>query len=81
MSAAEIITEKIKGLSESEAEVVLRCIEGLRGQSPLPSELMMMPPDVRNKIITAQFERAAAEGLYDDPELIMDDREGPLEHD
>jgi hypothetical protein len=80
MSAAEMLLEKAKGLTESQAEVVMRCIDAVRGPSPKPSELMRMPREVREQIMASQF--ADAERIYrENPELIMEDTEAPLEYE
>ena len=80
MSATELLLEKAKGLSEPEAEIVLRCIDALHGPSPKPSELRKMPADVREQIISAQF--AKAKNLYrDNPDLFIEDWDPPLDYE
>jgi hypothetical protein len=79
MSATELLIEKAKNLSESDAAFVLRCIDALHGPSPKPTELLKMPRYVRDQIIAAQFSKA--EALYrDNPDLIMEDCEGPMDY-
>jgi hypothetical protein len=80
MSATELIREKAKDLTETEARFLLRCIESLRGPSPKPTELAELPVEIRDQIIAEQF--AKAEALYrDNPDLIMEDKEGPVDYE
>jgi hypothetical protein len=69
MSATELVAEKVKGLTEKEAELILLCIDGIRGPSPSASELFLLPREVRQRIFAAQVDKAVETGLYDDPEL------------
>ena len=78
MTATELVLEKAKNLSESQAELVLAYIDELAA-FPYPSarDLMQLPPMHRRAILQAQATKA--EAIYrGDPALICEDAEGPL---
>ena len=80
MSATELLIEKARALSEPEAKSVLGFIDHLQRRRIKASELMKLPRSVRHQILREQF--ADAEALYrDNPDLIMEDTEGPMGHD
>ena len=79
MSATELVVEKVKQLSEVEAESVLAYIAQIHPtRAPSPVELMRLPKSERRRILAAQAEKA--EALYrEHPEIIMEDTEAPLD--
>jgi hypothetical protein len=80
MSATELIMEKARGLTEPEALSVLDFIDRLKGRALKPTELMKLPREVRNLLVTDWF--AGADEFYQkNPDLIIDDKEGPIGHD
>jgi hypothetical protein len=80
MSATELLAEKLKTVTNNEAEVLINCIDGLRGRAPRGRELLQMPREVRRRIFQEQIARAG-DPYKQDPGLIIDDKEGPLGHD
>ena len=80
MSAIELISEKSRSLTEAQALSVLAFIEALgQPQSPSASELMKLPLEVRQRVLAAQM--VAAEKIYrENPELIWDDAEAPMDY-
>jgi hypothetical protein len=78
ITAAELVTEKVKGLSEAQAEIVLAYVEEISGSPRLSaSDLMRLPAARRRAILDAQAAKAAA--LYrQDPKLVCEDAEAPL---
>ena len=80
MSAVELIAEKSRSLSEAQALTVLAFIEELGTQrAPSATELMKMPPEARARVLAAQS--VAAEKIYrENPELIWDDAELPMDY-
>ena len=80
MSATELIAEKSRTLTEPQAEAVLAYIEDItRHPAPTAAELMKLPPAVRARILAAQM--ALAERIYrENPELIWDDAEPPMDY-
>jgi hypothetical protein len=80
MSATELLVEKARSLSEPEAESVLGFIERLQGRKLKATELMKLPRELRRQIVKEWF--IGAEEFYrDNPDLIVDDKEGPVGHD
>ena len=79
MSAIDLIAEKSRGLTELQAAAVLAYIEQLAGSTRLCArDLMRLPPEVRDGIMAAQA--AAAENIYiENPDLIWDDAEQPVD--
>ena len=78
MTPTELVVEKVRKLSESQANIVLAFIDGI-SESPRisPSDLMRLPVEHRHAILEAQA--AKAESLYrNDPELVCEDTEAPL---
>ena len=81
MSATELVSEKIKSLSEPEALAVLDFLNQLppRTRAPKASELLCMPAAERERILAAQA--ASAERLYrENPEMIVEDWDEPLDY-
>jgi hypothetical protein len=78
MTAAELTKSLETGSSKSES--VLEYIERLHGRPLRPSELMKLPRPIRLQIMEEQF--ALAADIYQkNPDLIMEDTEGPMGHD
>jgi len=81
MSAVELVTEKVKGLPEHQAQAVLAFIREL-SDSPVLSagELMRLPPAERRRILGSQGRQA--EALYrDNADMIVEDTEAPLDYE
>jgi len=81
MSATELIAERSRRLTEVQAETILACMDAL-AENPAPSarDLMNLPPNIRRKILSQQVVRA--EKIYrDNPDLIAEENEPPLEHE
>jgi hypothetical protein len=70
----------VRGLTEPQAAAVLAYIEQLVGSNRLCArDLMRLPPEVRDGILAAQA--AVTESIYgENPELIWDDAEQPMDH-
>lgn len=80
MSATELLIERARRLTEPEAISVLDFIERLQGRELKPTELLKLPKDIRDKIVGEWFE--GADDFYrKNPDLVVDDREGPIGHD
>jgi hypothetical protein len=78
MSATELIAERSRHLTESQAEAVLAYMDVLAKTAPSARDLLNLPPAVRRKILAQQAARA--EKIYrEDPDLVVEDREPPLE--
>src|SRR5947207_2753874 len=81
MSAVELVVEKVKLLSESQAESVLSYIERLKsGESPTARELRRMPAEERRRILSAQAAEAA-EHYRQNPDLIVEDVDPPWDYE
>ena len=80
MSALDLIAEKSRTLTEPQAEAVLAYIEQLTGSTRLSArDLMRLPPEARDRLLAAQA--AAVEKIYhENPELIWDDAELPMDN-
>ena len=80
MSATELIAEKSRTLTAPQAEVVLAYIDEITKHPGLSAvELMRLAPEVRDRVLAAQM--AAAEAIYrENPDLIWDDAEAPMEY-
>jgi hypothetical protein len=81
MSATELIAERSRRLTETQAETILACMDAL-AESPAPTarDLMNLPPAIRRKILAQQAGRA--EKIYrGSPGLIAEEHEPPLEHE
>lgn len=79
MSATEIL-EKVASATEPKTESVLEFVERLHGRRLKASELLKLPKPIRVQIVAEQFATAAQ--LYrDNPDLIVEDTEGPIDHD
>lgn len=78
MTPTELVAEKVKNLSESQAQLVLAYIDEISASPRLSaSDLMRLPAAHRRAILEAQA--AKAEMLYRrDPDLVCDDAEAPL---
>jgi hypothetical protein len=81
MSAAELVIEKAKLLSDDEAREVLAYIARLpRPRRWTATELMLLPWEERNRILEAQMTQAAE--LYrTNPDLIMEVVDPPLNYE
>ena len=81
MSTAEMVVEKVKLLSASEAESVLNYIVRLKpSAAPTARELLRLPPEERSRILARQAE--TAEALYrDNPDLIVEDFDPPMDYE
>jgi hypothetical protein len=80
MSATELLVEKAKGLSEPEAAAVLGFIDRLDGRRLRASELIKLPRELRHEIVKDWF-KGAEEFYRDNPDVIIEDVEGPIGHD
>ncbi|HEY5234308.1 MAG TPA: hypothetical protein VIK35_12310 [Verrucomicrobiae bacterium] len=81
MSAIELIAERSRSLTEVQAETILVCMDAL-AENPTPNarDLMNLPPNIRRKILSQQVARA--EKVYrNNPDLIVEENEPPLEHE
>lgn len=78
MTATEIAVEKVKKLSERQAEMVLDSLDELAASAgPSASDLMRLPIARRRAILQAQA--AKVDALYrTDASLICEDAEAPL---
>jgi len=80
VSTTDLVIEKVKGLPEIQAEAVLRFIREL-SESPTPTatDLMRLAPADRRRILANQARQA--EPLYrENPEMIVEDAETPLNY-
>ncbi len=80
MSTIEQVVEKVKELPEFQAAAVLTFIREL-SESPTLSavDLMRLPPAERHRILTNQARQA--EALYrQNPDVVAEDAEPPLDH-
>ncbi len=81
MSAIELATEKIKSLSEPAAKSVLAYIAIIEhAAAPTARELMLLPRAERGKILAKQA-ASAAEIYRDDPNLICEDFDPPMDYE
>jgi hypothetical protein len=80
MSQTEVLIEKAKTLTPAQTEVVLQVIETFHGWVPRGRELLNLPREVRRRLFQEQIARAG-DPYTDDPDLIIDDKEAPLEYD
>ena len=81
MSAVELVVEKVKSLSEAQAQSVLDYIAGLSpGAAPTARELRKMSREERRRILTAQAAEAR-EHYRQNPELIVEDVDPPLDYE
>ena len=80
MSAVELIAEKSRSLTEVQALTVLAFIEALGTQrAPPAGELRKMPLEFRERILASQM--VIAEKIYrENPELVWDDAEPPMDY-
>ncbi len=81
MSTSELVAERVRGLSEFQAQAVLRFIQEL-SDSPVLSaeELMRLPPAERRNILARQARQA--EALYQqDTELVAEEADPPLNYE
>ena len=81
MSATELIAERSRRLTEVQAETILACMDAL-AENPAPTarDLMNLPPAIRRKILAQQVVRA--EKVYrDNPDIIAEECDPPLEHE
>ena len=80
MSAIELIAEKSRDLTEPQARSVLAFIEEVAIQpAPSASALRRLPPETRQRILAEQMERAA-EIYRQNPDLVVEDFDPPLEY-
>ncbi len=80
MSATELIAEKSRTLTAPQAEVVLAFIEDItRRPAPTATELMKLPPEIRERILAAQM--GQAERIYrENPDIIWDVVDPPMDY-
>jgi hypothetical protein len=81
MSTSEIVAEKVRGLSEFQAQAVLAFIQELSDTPRLSAiELMRLAPAERRRILANQARQA--EALYrQNPELIAEEGDAPLSYE
>jgi len=81
MSATELIAERSQQLTEAQAEAVLAYMDELAGGArPTAKDLMNLPLAARRRILAQQARRA--ETVYrEQPDVIADEHEPPLEHE
>ena len=81
MSATELIVEKAKNLTEDEAQAVLNYMEHLPGSRRWTArELLLLPRAQRDYILARQFAQAAE--LYrDNPELVVEVVDPPMDYE
>lgn len=81
MSALELIAERIKSLSEAEAQSVLAYLTEIKAPVvPTARELRRMPRKERERILTAQA--AEADSHYrQNPDLIVEDIDPPMAYE
>ena len=80
MSAIELVAEKVKSLSETEAQNVLVFLMKIRPVAPTARELRRMPREERERILAAQA--AEAEPHYRaNPHLIAEDVDPPMDYE
>jgi hypothetical protein len=80
MSTKELVAEEVKRLPDIQTEAVLRFIRELSDSPALSAaELMHLAPADRRRILADQAR--LAEVLYrQDPEVIVEDAEAPLNY-
>ena len=71
MSTAELIYEKAKLLSETEAQSVLKYVVTLKPSALTARELRRLPKTERSRLLAAQA--AGAESLYHEQRHILND--------
>ncbi len=78
MTSTELVVEKVKNLSETQAQMVLAYIDEISASRRLSaSDLKQLPAAHRRAILEAQA--AKAEMLYrGDPGMVCEDSEAPL---
>ena len=80
MSAIELIAERTRDLTESQALTVLAFIEEVAIKpAPSATALRKLPLDTRQRILAEQMERAA-EIYRQNPDIIVEDFDPPLEY-
>ena len=80
MSTTELVIEKVKGLPQIQAEAVLTFIRELSESPTLTAaDLMRMAPADRRRILSSQARQTDV--LYrQNPEMIVEDAEAPLNY-
>ena len=81
MSVKEMVAEQVKRLPEFQAEAVLAFIQELSTAPVLSAtELMRLPAAERRRILAGQARQA--EALYrQNPEMVLEDVEAPLNYE
>jgi hypothetical protein len=81
MSVNEMVAEQVKRLPEFQAEAVLAFIQELSSAPALTAtELMRLPSAERRRILAAQARQA--EVLYrQNPEMVVEDADAPLDYE
>jgi hypothetical protein len=81
VSTSDMIAEKARQLPEFQALVVLAFIDEL-SSVPVPDavELMRLPPAERRRVLSIQARQAEAT-YRQDPDLIAEDADAPVNHD
>jgi hypothetical protein len=81
MSTIELVAEKVKALPEFQAQAVLTFIQELSASPDLSAtDLMRLPPVERRRVLAAQARQA--EALYrQNPELVVEENDAPLNYE
>jgi hypothetical protein len=80
MSAVELVTEKVKSLSETEAQNVLVYLAQIKSIAPTARELRRMPREERDRILAAQAAEAEPHHRAN-PHLIVEDVDPPMDYE
>ena len=81
MSAVELVVEKVRHLSETEAESVLAYLTCLKPfVAPNARELRRMPRAERERILAAQAKEAEAH-YRQNPDMILEDVDPPMDYE
>jgi len=81
MSTAELVANKMKSLPDFQAEAVLTFVQELEASQCLSAtELMRLPPSERRRILANQARQA--ESVYrQNPEMVVEDMDAPLNYE
>ena len=80
MSTTDLIIEKVRGLTEMQAQAVLAFVRELSESPSLSAtELMRLPRAERQRILTSQA-RQADQVYRQNPDMLVEDVEAPLNH-
>jgi hypothetical protein len=80
MTTAELVAEKVKALPEFQASAVLVFIQELSATTAISAaQLMRLPQAERRRILSNQARQA--EMLYrEDPEMVVEKLDAPMDH-